>query len=84
MALYLRSYDLRKEGRNYKALYDELAKFNAVRILESDWCFNRVQTNTQNLRDHFRQFIDVNDGLLVAEIINWASYNTEGTPKDLN
>ena len=27
MALYLLTYDLRKEGRDYKTLYDELKKF---------------------------------------------------------
>jgi hypothetical protein len=84
MALYLLSYDLRKEGRNYKTLYDELAKFNAIRINESDWCFSRFQTDAPRLRDYFKQFIDSNDALFIAEIAHWASYNTEGTPNDLN
>lgn len=43
MALYFLEYDLRKQ-RDYKKLYDELAKFGAVRILKSLWCFNREQT----------------------------------------
>jgi len=34
MALYFLEYDLRKQ-RNYKPLYDTLATFGAVRILES-------------------------------------------------
>lgn len=83
MALYLLTYDLRKEGRDYKTLYDELKKFKAVRILESVWCFNRINTNAEGLRDYFMQFIDENDGLFVAEITNWASYNVDGTPQDL-
>ena len=83
MALYLLSYDLRKEGRDYKTLYDELKKFKAVRILESVLCFNRINTNAEGLRDYFMQFIDENDGLFVAEITDWASYNVDGTPKDL-
>ena len=82
MALYVLSYDLRKQ-RNYQSLWDELAKFNAVRILESDWCFNRFNTTSEGLREHFKQFIDADDGLLVAEVNAWAAYNTIKTPNDL-
>lgn len=83
MALYLLTYDLRKEGRDYKTLHDELKKFNAVRILESVWCLNRINTNAKSLRDYFMKFIDENDGLFVSGITDWASYNVEGTPNDL-
>ena len=84
MALYVLTYDLRKEGRDYKTLYDELAQFRAERILESDWCFNYVYSGcSKELRDHFLQFIDSNDGLFVAEITDWASYNTDSHPNNL-
>jgi hypothetical protein len=82
MALFFLDYDLRK-SRNYQALYDELARFKAVRILESSWCFNRVNTNCKGLRDHFKQFIDSDDGLSVAEVTDWATYKALGTPSDL-
>lgn len=82
MALYFLSYDLRK-SRNYQPLYDELKKFNAVRILESQWCFNRSNTSAKGLRDYFRKFIDSDDGLCVSEVVDWATINTLGTPKDL-
>lgn len=83
MALYFLSYDLRKE-RDYQTLYDELAKFKAVRLLESDWCFQYQKEGASvELRDHFKSFIDDNDGLIVSEVIYWASYKTEKTPKDL-
>lgn len=83
MALYTLSYDLRKQ-RDYQKLYDELKKFNAIRILESIWCFNRFNTSASGLRDHFKQFIDFDDGLLVTEVNDWASYNTLGNPNQLN
>ena len=35
---YLLSYDLIAE-KNYKYLYQELHKFNATRVLESQWVF---------------------------------------------
>lgn len=82
MALYFLSYDLRNE-RDYQTLYDELERFHAVRILESDWCFNRANTDTVALRDHFKKFIDKDDGLCVSEVSSWATYNAQGTPKDL-
>lgn len=80
MALYFLDYDLRKQ-RNYQPLYDELKKFEAIRILESSWSFNRVNTSCAGLRDYFRQFIDADDGLSVVEVTDWATFKTLGTPK---
>lgn len=82
MAQFFLSYDLRK-SRNYQALYDELRKFKAVRILESTWCFNRVNTNCSGLRDYFRAFLDSDDGLVVSEVIDWAAWKVDGSPNDL-
>ena len=82
MALYFLTYDLRN-SRSYQVLYDELNNFNAVRILESTWCFNRVNTNAKGLREYFKQYIDNDDALIVSEVTDWASFNTDGTPNDL-
>lgn len=83
MALFFLEYDLRKEPNagGYQALYDELARFNAVRVLESCWSFSRVNTNATNLRDYFRRFIDANDGLCVTQVTDWATYNALGQPQ---
>jgi hypothetical protein len=82
MALYFLEYDLRKQ-RDYKKLNDELVNFGAVRILKSLWCFNRFNTTSKNLREHFKQFIDKDDGLIVAEVSDWASINVESSPNKL-
>jgi hypothetical protein len=82
MALYFLNYDLRK-SRNYDSLYKELEKFNAVRILESQWCFKRRDTSSSGLRDYFKQFIDSDDGLCVSEVSDWATFKADKTPKDL-
>jgi len=82
MALFFLSYDLRGE-RDYQKLYDELEKFHAVRILESEWCFNRINTNASNLCKYFKRFVDTDDGLCVSEVANWATYNAQDTPNDL-
>lgn len=82
MALFFLNYDLRKQ-RNYQPLYDELARFGAVRILESMWCFKRIDTNSEKLCNYFRQFIDADDGISVSEVVNWATFNTQGNPNQL-
>jgi len=84
----LKTYDWAIEQRDngiciYQDLYDELKKFNSIRILESLWCFKRYNTSSSNLRDHFKSFIDNNDGLIVAEISDWASSGAIGTPNNL-
>ena len=82
MSLYFLSYDLRN-SRNYQPLYDELNDFDAIRIVESTWSFKRVNTSASGLRDHFRKYIDSDDGIIVSEVSGWASYSTDGTPKNL-
>ena len=56
---------------------------DAVRILESVWAFDRYKTHAEGLKNYFKQFIDANDGLFVAEFSDWASYNTDGQPSKL-
>ncbi len=82
MALYFVSYDLRKPGRNYDELYGFLARLGAKQILESTYCFKSSDT-VVNLRDRFREYIDINDGIIVSQVTSWASYKTKATPKDL-
>lgn len=81
MALYLLSYDLRKQ-RDYQKLYDELKKFEAIRVLESEWTFKRVNTACVGLRDYFRTFIDEDDGLIVMEINDWAAVKPIAMPQN--
>lgn len=79
MGLYFLSYDLRK-ARNYQPLYDELAKFNATRVLESVWCFERLNITSAGLRDYFARLIDGDDGLLVVECKGWAAQRPLANP----
>ncbi|EAS40398.1 hypothetical protein C9J48_27370 [Photobacterium profundum] len=82
MALYFLTYDLRK-SKNYDALYKELDSFNAVRVLESTWCFNRFNTSPEGLRDYFEKVLDKDDGIMVSEVTKWAYSNTDGNPNQL-
>jgi hypothetical protein len=81
--LFTLEYDLRSPVRNYQPLYDELARFRAVRILESLWAFQRFDTSAEGLRNHFMRFIDSDDGLIVCQVSEWATYNTLDTPQKL-
>ena len=74
---YVLSYDLISPGQDYQKLWDELASFNAYRVLESQWTFDRINTNASGLRNHFQQFIDTNDRLLIIclDSADWAAYN---------
>lgn len=82
MALFFISYDLRN-SRDYQPLYDELSRLNAARILESTWCLKRYDTDPPALRDHFKTFLDADDGVVVSEVSAWATSKTDGTPKDV-
>ncbi|WP_428431164.1 hypothetical protein [Photobacterium chitinilyticum] len=82
MALYFITYDLRK-SRDYETLYSKLEEYNAVRILESTWCFNRFNTSATGLRDYFKNYIDGDDAIIVSEVTNWASTGTLGNPNQL-
>lgn len=79
MALYFVDYDLRKQ-RDYQKLYDALKALNAVRVLESLWAFKHESTGCVQVRDHLRQYIDADDGLVVSQVIDWASYRPLNSP----
>lgn len=64
-------------------MYAKLREFQAVRILESTWCFERMNTSAKGLRDYFKSYIDADDGIVVSEVNGWATHKTDGTPKDL-
>lgn len=80
MAVYFIEYDLRK-ARNYQKLYDELNSFQAKHVLESLWCIQVDKNYTaEEIRNHFCQFIDNDDGLIVTKASDWATQNVNETP----
>ena len=82
MALYTVTYDLRNR-RDYETVTDELKRLGGKMILESTWALKANDTTAVELRDHFLNFIDSDDGLFVAEVTSWASHKTVNTPKDI-
>ena len=82
MVKYFLSYDLRN-NRDYQKLYDELAAFNSIQVLESLHCFKYQDSKTKELRDHFAKFIDSDDGLIVIKPASWAARKLDNSPNDL-
>lgn len=83
MALFFIDYDLRKR-KDYPELITELERIGAIRYLKSGWCVTTADTLTASaMREHFQKFIDADDGLMVALVTNWSSWNVEKTPNDL-
>jgi hypothetical protein len=75
MPRYLISYDLNAPGRNYEALFDELARLGAKRLLLSQWGLRNPATAVA-IRDHLWSFMDGNDRLLVSSLdVDWATQN---------
>ena len=82
MALYFLQCELRS-SRDYQGLYDYLDELDAVRLLDSLWCFHRVHTGAAGLRELFKQYVGPGDSLVVIEAQNWAISNAISTPNSL-
>jgi CRISPR-associated endonuclease Cas2 len=87
MGVYLLAYDLVEEKKNphhdYQVLWDELNRLGAQRTQYSLWLVE--QNNTpQEVRNHFKRFVDDNDRLWVAKLFeNGLTYSNAmaGTKK---
>lgn len=75
MSPLLVTYDLRQPGRNYNDLYEAIKKLGGWwHCLESIWII-KTEKSTAQVRDYLKNYIDVNDGLIVLGLNgNWASY----------
>ncbi|MDD3323254.1 MAG: hypothetical protein PHS59_17610 [Paludibacter sp.] len=82
MTKYFICYDLRN-SRDYQKLYTELEKYKAIQILESLYCIKYQDDKTEELRDHFKKFIDKDDGLIIIKSAYWAGFNLDKSPNDL-
>ncbi|MBY6276799.1 SinR family protein [Symbiobacterium thermophilum] len=74
MAVYLITYDLKKAGQNYDALYKEIKSFGDWwHYLESTWL---VDTNlsAQTMSDRIRKVTDSNDLHLVIKLNRGTDY----------
>ena len=73
---YVISYDLNEPGQDYERLFAALKDWGAKKVLYSQWCVRRNGTTAAKVSDHFWQYMDSNDRILVIAIdgTGWAGY----------
>lgn len=75
-SMFLITADLRTPGQNYDALYDAIACLpGAFRYQQSSW-FAYFDGDVVGLRNHLGNFVDSNDSIMVARIVNAAWFDT--------
>lgn len=80
MKIFFVDYDLRGD-RDYQTLYDELNRLNGIRVLESLWSLKlNDNTDCPSLRDHLKQYIDNDDGIIVSEVVAYAYSHVDNKP----
>lgn len=81
---YLITYDLRRPGKNYDALYEHLKSYSNHRHpMDSVW-FVKTTNSAATIRDMAKKHMDSNDMLFVCKVGNWGSYNLPNTSEWLN
>jgi hypothetical protein len=75
MAVMLVTYDLKKAGQNYRAVYDYLRTFTYCKGMESVWLID-TEHSVSSVRDRLGQLVDGNDVLFVVRLQrDWAALN---------
>jgi len=69
MAVYSVTYDLRKEGQDYKGLIEKLESMTSHKYQQSAWIVKSSLT-AQGIYELLKPFIDTNDWVLVIEVKN--------------
>ena len=67
--LYLISYDLNKEDKNYPALWEALRRDGAIKILYSEWLV-RLTGTALDAANRYLAYMDTNDSIFVTEVTN--------------
>ena len=68
MAIYLITYDLSSEDKDYTSLYSEIESLgNAIRILKSVWLVNVTNKDANDISSALRKVMDDIDLLYVVK-----------------
>ena len=83
MSTFVITYDLRKPGRNYNALYEALKAYpNWAHLLESVWIIQSNHT-ASSIRDALQAHADPGDAIAVLEV-NVRGWATASVSKEIN
>jgi hypothetical protein len=69
--IYLITYDLNKEGKDYNTLYDKIKSLGQwFHPLESVWFLKSTLDNVNEISEQLRTTMDNNDHIFVVDISN--------------
>lgn len=73
--VYLITYDLNKEGKDYTSLYTALRQYQYIRDtgLDSVW-FVSTTWNSSQIYEHLRSHFDINDRIFITQITRGTNY----------
>ena len=78
MPLYYLSYN---QHHAHQSIDAELARFDAVAVMQSLWCFEFHAANSSNhLLSHFQKFVAQDESLIVIEIKSSSFMNMDNNP----
>lgn len=74
MSRFLVSYDLRKQGQDYRSVWTYLRNLSGKKVLESLWLVETTKSRQELFDDIWNSSgLDSNDGLVVIEY-TWYTY----------
>lgn len=83
MPNFLVAFDISNDEKRIN-LTERLRYWNGVRVSESTFYLQGLNTDTVTLRDYFSQQFHIfgADNIFVSETVDWASMNAIETPRD--
>ena len=82
MNLYFFSYDLKQPESNYEKLNEFLESLGALRMTESNWCFESDES-IRILQNKFKNIFNGDDGFILSICLFWVAHNLESNPGKL-
>ena len=75
--VFLLSYDISKDDKDYPKLIEALNKLKAKRVLESVWSIKLPEkNNVEQIKNHFKKKAE-NASIIVVEVADQAYHNIE-------
>jgi len=81
--VYLISYDLTNNGKDYAQLYKALSHLGAHKILTSRWILKHPKDDGEGLSNYLWKFMDEKDRLLVTTL-DKSSYASKNLMMDID
>lgn len=74
MNSYVITYDLCEPGKNYEELIENIKKYSYWGKLNKSSCLVKTDSNSTEIRQNLRTYLDSNDKLFVAKLTGQAAW----------